>query len=73
MKIYIKPKIDCTHIIEVSHLLAGSGNKKLPNQATQDGNVYTGGYSSEYNGKTDANGNVDDMAKKNNAWSSWDE
>lgn len=75
MKTYIKPYTYCTHLTEESHILAGSNPASTyPNQAKNDGTgVFTNGYSSEYNGNGDSNGNVDEMAKQHDAWSTWDD
>ncbi len=70
MKKYIKPTTDCIHAGITSHILASSGD---PNAALPNGNVFAGGSSSGSSASGDANGNVEEMAKKHNAWSTWDD
>lgn len=71
MKKYIKPTTDCIHASIASHILASSGD---PNAALPNGSgVFAGGSSSGSSATGDTNGNVEDMSKKHNAWSSWDD
>lgn len=70
MKTYIKPTTELCGIKIHTELLSGSGSL---NKADDSGNTYIGGNSQESTSGSDANGNVDDMAKDHNAWSSWDD
>ena len=70
MKQYIKPTIDCINAGITHHILASSGD---PNKANNNGNVFAGGSSSESGAQGDVNGNVEEMSKKHNAWSTWDD
>lgn len=71
MKIYIKPATELCGLRLHAELLSGSGSL---NKADDSGNTYIGGNSQESGSTTgDGNGNVEDMAKDHNAWSSWDD
>lgn len=71
MKTYIQPTTELCGVKIKAELLSGSGS---PNKADATGNVYVGGYSQASGSTTgDTNGNVEDMAKDHNAWSSWDD
>ena len=70
MRQYTKPSIDL-YSVNTEHFLA---NSRSDNQITGDGNIHTGGNSSESTDEGNDNGSVDDMAKKHyNAWDAWDE
>lgn len=72
MKKYIKPNIEIAAMRVHCNFLAGSGDGK-PNQALSDGSgTHIGGYSQGSDASGD-NGNVEDMAKDYNAWTTWDE
>lgn len=75
MKTYIKPYTYCTLLTEEAHILAGSGAPQYPNQAQPNGTgVNIPGYSHESTTTTgDRYGNVEDMAKHCNPWTSWDD
>lgn len=75
MKTYIKPYTYCTLLTEESHILAGSNPASTKqNQANSQGTgVFAGGSSSEYEGGIDGNDNVEEMSKRYNPWTSWDD
>lgn len=71
MKKYIKPTIDCVNVATSNHIL---GVSRDPNAAHPSGDgVFAGGNSSGSSASGDANGNVEEMVKKHNAWSTWDD
>lgn len=71
MKKYIKPITELCGIKIQASLLSGSGSL---NRADDSGNTYIGGNSQASSSTSgDTNGNVEDMAKDHNAWSSWDD
>ncbi len=70
MKQYTKPCIGL-YTVDMQHFLAGSGTV---NQTKQNGDTQIGGNSSASTDQGNANGSVDEMAKKHyNAWDAWDE
>ncbi len=70
MKKYVKPNITLAQM-NIEYFITASKN---PNQIVNDGNgINTGGYSGESTDKGNNNGSVDDMAKKHDAWTLWDD
>ncbi len=70
MKQYTKPCIGL-YTVDMQHFLAGSGGV---NQITPDGNAHISDNTPESTDQGNANGSVDEMAKKHyNAWDAWDE
>ncbi len=71
MKQYTKPCIGL-YTVDMQHFLAGSGTV---NQINPDGDkTHIGDSSSTSTDQGNANGSVDEMAKKHyNAWDAWDE
>lgn len=70
MKKYVKPNITLVQM-NIEHFITASHD---PNQIINGGGgVNTGGYSGESTDKGNNNGSVDDMAKKHDAWTLWDD
>ena len=73
MKYYIRPITEITGLKASTYILAGSGDGSQNQVVNNGGGVHIGGNSQGSTAQGDANGNVEDMAKDFNAWSTWDE
>ncbi len=70
MKKYVKPNITLAQM-NIENFITASND---PNQIVNNGNgINTGGYSGESTDTGNNNGSVDDMAKKHDAWTLWDD